>query len=185
MSPASPAGPDGRPRHLVVMGVSGSGKTTLATALAERLDLPLADADDFHPPENLARMHAGIPLTDEDRWGWLDLLVAWVGKHDQRGEPTVMSCSALRRSYRDVLRHDGRDVVFVHLTVDPDVIRERMRTRAGGVPPALLDSQLATLEALEPDEQGVTLDAGRPVAELVGTVLDLLAQWGDGLPRGS
>jgi carbohydrate kinase (thermoresistant glucokinase family) len=123
-------------------------------------------------------------VTDEDRWGRLDPLAEWTQERDQRGASTVMACSAPRRRYRDVLRRGGLDTCFVLLVVGPDVVRDRMCRRASGVPPSLLVPQLATLEPLEADEPGVTLDAGRPVEELATATLTRLAQWGHGVPPG-
>ena len=148
-------------RHVVVMGVSGSGKSTLARALAERLGVPFGEADEFHPRSNVASMAAGVPLTDEDRWGWLDDVAAWMADHARAGRSTVVSCSALKRAYRDRLRRGvGGAVVFVHVSAPPELLRERMRSRPGHFMPAsLLDSQLDTLESLQPDEPGTVLDA--------------------------
>jgi len=146
---------------VVVMGVSGSGKSTVGRALAAELGWPFAEGDDFHPPANVARMRAGQPLTDEQRAPWLAAIAAWT--RDQHGG-AVVACSALRRSYRDVLRGGGVDVRFVMLNVEPAVLAQRMAHRPEHFMPAsLLASQLDTLEPLAPDEDGITLDAaGRP-----------------------
>ncbi|TDE00328.1 gluconokinase [Jiangella asiatica] len=142
--------------HLVVMGVSGSGKTTVAKRLADRLGRPFVEADDMHPPANVAKMAAGTPLTDADRWPWLELVRDWLSEQTKAGRCGVITCSALRRSYRDILRGADGHVRFVHLDGDPEVIAERMRKRQGHfMPPSLLRSQLDTLEPLEPDEDGV------------------------------
>lgn len=154
-------------RHLVVMGVSGSGKTTVAEALATRLGWEFAEGDSFHPPENVAKMSQGTPLTDADRWGWLESLAAWVADHEAAGRRTVMSCSALRRTYRDVLRRGGPDVAFVHLVGDKGLLLERMGTREHFMPPTLLESQLDTLEPLAEDENGVSIDVAAEPAEIV------------------
>jgi gluconokinase len=156
----------GLPAVLVVMGVSGSGKSTVAELLAERLGWELQEGDDLHPPANVAKMSEGIPLTDTDRWPWLQLVAAWIDRHRAEGTHGVITCSALKRSYRDLLARP--DVEFVHLTVDPEVIANRMQHRAGHfMPPSLLDSQLATLEPLQPDEHGIVVSAaGSPVAEV-------------------
>lgn len=159
------------PLHLVVMGVSGSGKSTVARALQERLGWELAEGDDFHPPENLARMRAGIPLADDDRWGWLDSLADWAAQREARGEPTIMACSALRRAYRDVLRRGGERTSFVHCTGDRDLLLERMESREHFMPPSLLESQLAVLEPLQPDEQGMDVDVALPVDRVAALVL--------------
>lgn len=149
---------------VVVMGVSGSGKSTVGAALAERLRVPYADADDFHPPGNIAKMNAGEPLDDDDRRPWLEAIGRWLAEHD-RG---VVTCSALKRSYRDLLREHRPDVVFVHLHGDPEVIARRQAGRPGHFMPAsLLDSQLATLEPLGNDERGFVVDVGPPVDRVV------------------
>lgn len=159
-----PAVPD--PPLLTVMGVTGSGKTTVGAALAQRLRVPFADADDFHPPENVAKMSAGIPLDDADRAPWLRAIGAWLAAHRDSGG--VISCSALRRSYRDVLRAAAPDVLFVHLAGSPEVVARRVAGRPGHFMPAsLVASQFATLEPLGPDENGVTLDLDRSVDDLV------------------
>lgn len=167
---ADPAG--ARPVHLVVMGVSGSGKTTLAVALVERLGWAYAEADDFHPEANLRAMTAGHPLTDDDREPWLAALGAWAADRHAAGACTVMTCSALRRRYRDVLRTGAPGTVHVHLAASGSAILGRVRAREHFFPPELLASQLDTLEPLQPDERGFTLDGLRPVAELVAEVVD-------------
>lgn len=162
------------PPLVVVMGVSGSGKTTVGAALAQRLRLPFADADDFHPPENVTKMAAGVPLTDEDRAPWLRTIAAWLDAHTEAGG--VVSCSALRRSYRDVLREHATHAFFLHLHGDRDVIAARVEGRPGHfMPSALVDSQFATLEPLEPDENGAVLDVSAPVDDLVEQSLTTLA----------
>jgi gluconokinase len=169
--------PAAGPVHLVVMGVSGSGKTTVAQALVERLGWPLGEADDFHPPANVAKMAAGVPLTDEDRWPWLRAIRDWMTEHARAGRSTVVTCSALRRVYRDVLREASGQVVFVHLAADEPVLRERLTHRAGHFMPAsLLPSQLATLEPLGPHESGVVLDAAAPPDDLVDQILEVLRE---------
>lgn len=145
--------------QVVVMGVSGSGKSTVAALIATRISAELADADDFHPPANVAKMRAAQPLDDGDRAPWLAALSGWLAQHSADGQRAVLSCSALRRSYRDVLRTAGSGVVFVHLAGPRELIAERMRQRAGHfMPPALLESQFAALQPLGPDEAGITLD---------------------------
>ncbi|WP_282701588.1 gluconokinase [Streptomyces sp. CC219B] len=147
---------------VVVMGVSGTGKTTIGSLLAARLGVPYAEGDDFHPPANIAKMSAGTPLTDADRWPWLDAIGTWA--HGRAGLGGVVSCSALKRAYRDRLRAAAPDVVFVHLAGDRALVEDRMSHRQGHfMPAALLDSQFATLQPLQPDEAGVTVDvAGSP-----------------------
>ena len=151
------------PRVVVVMGVAGTGKSTVGALLATRLGVPYADGDDFHPPANIEKMRAGTPLTDEDRWPWLDAIGTWA--HRQEAEcGGVVSCSALKRVYRDRLRATAPGIVLVHLTGDRKLIEERMRLRQGHfMPTALLDSQFATLEPLQADEPGVAVDvSGEP-----------------------
>lgn len=151
---------------LVVMGVSGSGKSTVGIALAERLGVPFADADDFHPPANIAKMSAGIPLDDDDRAGWLDVVGEWLAAHDDRGG--VVSCSALKRAYRDRLRVHVPRAEFVHLAGTRQVIEARQAARIGHfMPPSLLDSQFATLEPLGDDENGVVVDVDQTVPAIV------------------
>ena len=149
---------------IVVMGVSGSGKSTVGAALAQRLRVPFGDADDFHPPANVAKMTAGEALNDDDRWPWLDAIGEWLAAHDAG----VMTCSALKRSYRDVLRRHRLDVEFVHLHGDREVITRRQATRPGHFMPAsLLDSQFATLEPLEDDERGFVVDVDQSIDQIV------------------
>ena len=147
---------------IVVMGVSGSGKSTVGAALAQRLRVPFADADDFHPPANIAKMTAGTPLDDDDRWPWLDAIGQWA--HGRAGLGGVVSSSALKRVYRDRLRAEAPGAVFLHLTGDRPLIEHRMADRKGHfMPTALLDSQFATLQPLGRDEAGVAVDVtGRP-----------------------
>ncbi len=146
------------------MGVSGSGKSTVGAALAQRLRVPFADADDLHPEANIAKMSRGEPLDDHDRYPWLESVGAWLADHADGG---VMSCSALKRKYRDQLRHHTA-IEFVLLAGSREVIERRQASRPGHFMPAsLLSSQLATLEPLEPDEGGVVLDVAQGVDEIV------------------
>ncbi|GAA4947402.1 gluconokinase [Streptomonospora halophila] len=162
--------------HFVVMGVSGTGKSTVAEPLAQRLDLPFAEADDFHPAANVAKMSAGTALTDEDRQPWLESLAAWIAEHDGRGESTLMACSALKRSYRDVLRAAASDVRFLHLDGSIELIAARLRERKGHfMPETLLRSQKSTLEPLADDEPGATLDIAPPVEEVVERAARIVA----------
>ena len=143
---------------IVVMGVSGSGKSTLAHGLASALGCEFAEGDDFHPEANVRKMRAGVPLTDDDRWPWLDALAGWIESREQAGEPAVVTCSALRRSYRDRLRRNAPHVRFLHVSAPPEVIHDRIERRTDHFMPAsLLTSQLAGLEPLEPDEPGVAV----------------------------
>lgn len=155
-----------QPPLVTVMGVSGSGKTTVGAALAQRLGVPFADADDFHPAENVAKMSAGIPLDDQDRLPWLRTIGRWLAEHAATG--AVVSCSALRRSYRDVLREAAPAQVFVHLHGSQETVARRVAGRPGHfMPAALVESQFATLEPLDGDEHGVTLDLDQSVDDLV------------------
>lgn len=153
---------------VVVMGVSGSGKSTVGAALAQRLRVPFADADDFHPAENIAKMTAGHPLDDDDRHPWLEAIGVWLAQRCETGG--VMSCSALKRSYRDQLRTHCADVQFLHLSGTPDVIARRQASRPGHFMPAsLLASQFATLEPLDADEPGTTIDVDQSIDAIIDT----------------
>ena len=159
---------------VVVMGVSGSGKSTVAGILAGQLGWDFAEGDDLHPVANVAKMSAGIPLTDEDRWPWLDRIAAWIHHHTASGVPGIITCSALKRSYRDKL--SGDNVVFVHLAGTKDVIGQRLTARLDHYMPAtLLDSQIATLEPPEADENALSVVAGRAPAEEAAEIIRLLA----------
>ena len=154
------------PPLVVVMGVSGSGKTTVGAALAQRLRVPFADADDFHPQANIDKMSAGTPLTDDDRSPWLAIIGDWLATHARTGG--VVSCSALRRAYRDVLTAAAPGAYFIHLHGTPQVIAARVAGRPGHfMPAALVESQFATLEPLGHDERGSVLDVDQPVDDLV------------------
>jgi gluconokinase len=156
---------------LVVMGVSGSGKSVVGAALAQRLRVAFADADDLHPPANIAKMSAGKPLDDDDRRPWLETIGAWLADHDTTGG--VVACSALKRSYRDRLRRHAPRVRFLHLDGSREVIARRQSSRPGHfMPHSLLDSQFATLERLAPDEQGEVLDVDRSVDAIVGEYVE-------------
>jgi carbohydrate kinase (thermoresistant glucokinase family) len=161
-------------RHVIVMGVSGSGKTTVGEALAEELGFEMVEGDDFHPPENVAKMAAGTPLTDEDRGPWLDALAELLSDRHARGQGTVLACSALRRAYRDILRSavPADETFIIQLEADAETLRARMESRRGHyMPPALLESQLATLEPLQPVERGVSLDVTRPIDVVVAEAI--------------
>ncbi len=155
--------------RVVVMGVSGAGKTRVAMDLAAAMGGRFIEGDDLHPAANRAKMAAGTPLTDEDRWPWLDR----VGAALAEGEPpVVVACSALRRAYRDRLRAAVPDLTFVHLDVDPAVVAERLEARKGHfMPPSLLASQFGTLERLEPDERAIVVDASGSLATIVSQIV--------------
>ncbi|WEV68075.1 gluconokinase [Bifidobacterium sp. ESL0769] len=143
--------------HVVIMGVAGCGKTTVAQAVRDQLGFVMAEGDDFHPKANVDKMSHGIPLTDEDRWPWLETISQWMTDQDKEGNSTVVSCSALKRTYREVL-HKHVNVLFVHLSGSQELIGGRLAKRKGHyMPPSLLPSQFADLEPLEPDENGVTV----------------------------
>lgn len=155
-----------RPPLIVVMGVSGSGKSVVGAALAQRLGVAFADADDFHPARNIAKMTAGHPLDDDDRRPWLEAVGQWLALHDSDGG--LMSCSALRATYRDALREHAPRVTFIHLAGGRDVIVQRQASRPGHfMPAALLDSQFATLEPLTADEHGFAVDVSASVDAVV------------------
>lgn len=157
------------------MGVSGSGKTTVGEGIARAMGWEYAEGDSFHSEANVAKMAAGTPLTDEDRWPWLRAIGDWLSEHEADGRSGVVTCSALRRVYRDLLRADRPDVRFCHVHADPDILQERLDHRAGHYMPAsLLPSQLATLEPLEPDEPGVVVSVAGTPAEIVVRALEAL-----------
>ncbi|MBS2965539.1 gluconokinase [Actinocrinis puniceicyclus] len=153
-SPAEkPAGVGARPCILLVTGVSGSGKSTVGALLAQRLGWPYAEADDFHPDANLAKMVAGQPLDDGDRRQWLANIAAWIDASSAAGQPAVVSCSALKRAYRDGLRANRPNVRLIYLDADEQTIRARLSARRGHFfPAALLDSQFADLQPPTEDE---------------------------------
>jgi len=164
------------PPILVVMGVAGTGKSTVAGLLAERLNWELQEGDDLHPPANVAKMSAGIPLDDQDRWPWLDAIAAWIASKQERGEPGLVTCSALKRSYRDRLR--GPNVIFVFLNGPRAVIEARIASRTSHyMPPSLLDSQLATLEPPTSDENVLQVNLSAGPQQEVAEVLHALEGW--------
>ena len=144
---------------VVLIGVSGSGKSTVARRLAPALQATFLEGDDYHSSANVAKMRSGTPLTDTDRWPWLDKLGHAVAEHGAQGRAVVVACSALRRVYRDRLADAARrPLTFIHLTIDPGILRARMQARhLHFMPTALLDSQLATLEPLQEDEAGTEI----------------------------
>lgn len=164
---------------IVVMGVAGCGKTSVGEALAGRLGWPFLEGDAFHPQINKDKMAAGTPLTDDDRWPWLDRIAAEMAALAGRGENALVGCSALKRVYRDRLRAGAATVPvrFVHLTGSLDIHRKRIRERTGHFMPAsMLNSQLATLEPPGPDEGAVIIDIDQPLADMVDQVIAALGE---------
>lgn len=159
--------------RIVIMGVSGCGKSTVGAALAKALTIPYRDGDDLHPAANVEKMRAGIPLTDDDRWPWLDHVAATL----RDAAPVIIGCSALRRAYRDRIRAGaGGPVQFVHLTGSRAVIAARMAARKGHyMPPTLLDSQFATLEPPGPDE-AIRMDVDQSLTRLISQILAVLKE---------
>lgn len=163
------------PDVVVVMGVSGSGKTTVAKGIATYLGWEFAEGDTFHSTANVEKMHSGRALTDEDRWPWLEAIGAWISSKVAQGESVVVTCSALRRAYRDLLRKGRPEVRFLHVTATPELIEDRIEHRRGHYMPAsLLPSQLSTLEPLEPDEPGVEVVSEGSAAEVLDRALAAL-----------
>ena len=160
------------PCALVVMGVSGSGKSTIADHLAARLGWRYEDADKFHPPANVAKMSAGQPLTDEDRWPWLQAIADEIDRLSAAGQRAVVACSALKRSYRDILVHGRDDIRIVFLNGTQDLIADRLAARKGHFrPPGLLASQFRTLEPPQPDERPITVSIDAPVEAIVDDII--------------
>lgn len=156
---------------IVLMGVSGSGKSTVMARMRERLDWPSAEADEFHPAANIAKMSSGQPLNDDERWPWLQALAAWIGAREAAQENCVVTCSALKRSYRDLLREGHPSVRFVHLVASAEVLERRIAHRRGHyMPVSLLRSQVETLEALQPDEPGIVASSELPPDEIVDAI---------------
>jgi gluconokinase len=149
---------------VVVMGVSGSGKTTIAAGLARKEGWLLLEGDQFHPPANIAKMKAGTPLTDADRWPWLQAIAAREDELRANGQSAVVACSALKRAYRNILIGDRPDTLLVYMRGSKALIAERMKARKDHfMPPALLDSQFDTLEEPGPDEHPIVVDIGGSV----------------------
>lgn len=161
---------------LLIMGVAGSGKTTIAHALAERLGWHYQEGDALHPPANVAKMSTGTPLTDADRWPWLHAIAAVIDTWRAEGQSGIVTCSALKRTYRDILIGPRLDVRLVHLAGTKPLIAARMAARTGHfMPPALLDSQLATLEPPSPDENPIVVDISLGPDTIVDTVTAQIA----------
>lgn len=161
---------------LVLMGVSGSGKSTVAGILAGALKWDLQEGDDLHPESNVQKMASGEPLTDEDRWPWLETIAEWIREHTEKEEPGIVTCSALKRRYRDVLaKGSGSDVVFVHLAGTKERISGRLNMRMDHfMPSSLLDTQMTTLEPIEPDENAIVVDVGPKPAKVAENIIDEL-----------
>jgi len=159
------------------MGVSATGKTTLGNALAEATGGSFFDGDDFHPESNRQKMAAGEPLTDSDRREWLGTLADLVAVRSGKPRPTFIACSALKESYRKILRSEKTDLIFLFLTAAPEALRQRITDRFESgdhfMPPSLLDSQL---EALEPPEQALEMEVSKPISELVALFLEHYSQ---------
>jgi gluconokinase len=164
-------------KPVVVMGVSGSGKSTVGALLAEALGAEFLEGDSFHPPANVQRMAAGIALTDADREGWLQTLAARLGRAERESRGVVLSCSALKRRYRDTLRSQASGIALIYLAGTREELAQRMAGRSGHyMPPSLLASQLATLEPPQPDEHALTLDIGRAPQSLLHDALAWLGR---------
>lgn len=163
------------PCALIVMGVAGSGKSTIAEALAARLGWTYEDADRFHPASNVAKMSAGHPLTDDDRWPWLQAIAAEIGRMCASGGHLVVACSALKHAYRDVLLAGRDDVRIVYLDGSRALIAQRLSARKGHfMPPGLLDSQFATLEPPGPDENPIHVSIDASVEAIVDAIVGQL-----------
>ncbi|TPK18645.1 gluconokinase [Mesorhizobium sp. B2-5-9] len=172
----APTGASGlAPPAIVVMGVAGCGKSAVGIALATALDVVFIEGDRLHPPENVARMARGEPLTDQLREGWLDAIGEQIQASIGKRQGVVAACSALKRGYRERLRGFCPDIVFLYLEIDPATARRRVGNRKGHFMPAsLVDSQFAILEPPGQDERALTLDATRPVDELVAQAMRLI-----------
>jgi gluconokinase len=159
---------------IAIMGVTGSGKTTIGRRLAERLGWLFFDGDDFHPPRNVRKMSAGVPLADDDRAHWLDALARLLARCEVRGQPAVLSCSALKAAYREQLGRSGAAMQWVYLRGSYETILERLEQRTGHyMPPGLLSSQF---EALEEPHDALTVDISVPADEIVNTVIAALTE---------
>lgn len=164
------------PFAIIVMGVAGSGKSTIASRLAEHLHWRFAEADTFHSPANIAKMRSGIPLTDEDRWPWLDAIAAWIDSMRAAGEPCVVACSALKRAYRERLTGGHHDVRFVYLQGSYATVAARVSGRTGHyMPVSLLRSQFDALEEPDPGENAIVAPIEKPPPEIVALIVASLA----------
>jgi len=159
----------------VIMGVSGCGKSTIGAALAAAFEVPFLEGDRYHPADNVAKMSAGIPLDDDDRAGWLQVLADAIRDARAQDDGLVLSCSSLKRRYRDLLREADPGLRFVHLHGPRELIAQRMQARVGHyMPGSLLDSQLSILEPLQADEAGLSLDLALPPPVLVAHITESL-----------
>jgi gluconokinase len=164
-----------RPCAMIVMGVSGSGKSTIAEKLAERLNWTYEDGDRFHPASNVAKMSAGLPLTDEDRWPWLQAIADEIDRVCKAGEHAVIACSALKRAYRELLVHGRNDVRIIYLNGTQQLIADRLAERKGHfMPPGLLASQFKTLEPPDKRENPVTVSIDASVEAIVDDIISQL-----------
>jgi gluconokinase len=163
------------PRVIVLMGVAGCGKSTAGAGLSKALGWPFRDADSFHPPANVEKMRRGLPLDDADRAPWLAAIAAWIDERREQGAPGIVSCSALKRGYRERIVGTRPDVRLVYLRGDRQVIGRRLAARKGHFMPAsLLDSQLAVLEEPGEDERPVVVDVAMPPRRVVAAILERL-----------
>jgi carbohydrate kinase (thermoresistant glucokinase family) len=157
------------------MGVSGAGKSTVAQDLAARLGWAFEEGDTLHPEANIAKMHAGIPLTDADRLPWLERVAVWIDRQRANKQPGIITCSALKRSYRQVIIGDRPEVRLIYLRGGRDLMAQHLAGRSGHFMPAdLLQSQIDTLEEPDPSEDPLTVDAGRPAAQVAEEIIRLL-----------
>ena len=171
---------DKPPVVIVLMGVSGCGKSTVGTELSQALGWPFRDADSFHPPANVEKMSQSIPLTDDDRWPWLDAIGAWMDERLARGEPGIVSCSALKRAYRARIGAKRQGVRLIYLLGSQDMIASRLAARTDHfMPPGLLESQFATLEEPGPEERALVVGIAMPPRYMATSIIEKL-----GLPAG-
>jgi len=166
----------GRTTAIVVMGVSGAGKSTVASKLAARLDRPLVEGDSLHPPSNIAKMSQGIPLDDDDRLPWLKAIAARIDAARRAGQPIIVTCSALKRSYREILTDGHDDIGFVYLQGGRDLIAQRLAARKGHfMPPGLLDSQFAALQEPADDEPSIVIAIDAAPDDIVASIIEKFA----------
>ena len=164
-----------RPLAIVLMGVSGCGKSTVGTELSRLLGWPFRDADSFHPPANIEKMSQSIPLTDDDRWPWLDAIAAWLDERVAKGQPGIVSCSALKRAYRARIRARREGVRLVYLLGSQDMIAARLAARTDHfMPPGLLASQFAALEEPGPEERALVVGIAMPPRYMASAIVEKL-----------